>query len=176
MHGLPALIPYVALSGYRRPGLPEGCPGYSVAGWHGRTRTSDRAVNSRLLYRLSYMPMWCRHEDSNPGPFAYKATALPLELWRRISGNKKPGTVAGFLLSLLDTRRNDRMGLISLIRSLMSTGNHAACSISKPSASRISAACARASSTKTSAALPISFRHRRRVDSGVPSLSQVFMS
>ena len=26
--GLPVLIPYVALSGYRRPGLPEGCPGY----------------------------------------------------------------------------------------------------------------------------------------------------
>lgn len=24
MRGLPALIPYVALSGYRRPGLPEG--------------------------------------------------------------------------------------------------------------------------------------------------------
>ena len=28
VHGLPALFPYVALSGYRRPGLPEGCPGY----------------------------------------------------------------------------------------------------------------------------------------------------
>ena len=35
-----------------------------------------------------------------PRPFAYKATALPLELWRRISGNKKPGAVAGLLGSL----------------------------------------------------------------------------
>lgn len=79
-------------------------------------------------------------------------------------------------LSLLDTRRNDRMGLISLIRSVMSTGNHAARSISRPSPSKMSAACAKASFTRSSAALPISCRHRRRVDSGVPSLSQVFMS
>lgn len=25
-------------------------------GWHGRVRTSDLAINSRLLYLLSYMP------------------------------------------------------------------------------------------------------------------------
>ena len=28
VRGLPGLFSYVALSGYRRPGLPEGCPGY----------------------------------------------------------------------------------------------------------------------------------------------------
>jgi hypothetical protein len=28
VRGLPVLIPYVALSCFRRPGLPEGCPGH----------------------------------------------------------------------------------------------------------------------------------------------------
>ncbi len=28
VRGLPVLIPYVALFGYRRPAIPECCPGY----------------------------------------------------------------------------------------------------------------------------------------------------
>lgn len=36
--------------------------------------------------RIPPIRIWCRGEGSNPGPVAYKATALPTELQRRISG------------------------------------------------------------------------------------------
>ena len=36
--------------------------------------------NTIILYSRN----WCRHEESNPGPDAYKATALPTELYRQI--------------------------------------------------------------------------------------------
>lgn len=53
--------------------------------------------------------------------------------------SKKPSKGLGFGVAS-HTRKIDMMGLISLIRSLMSTSNHAACSISNPSCSRMSAA------------------------------------
>ncbi len=52
---------------------------------------------------------------------------------------KNPARWPGFVRQSY-TRRNDRMGIISLIRSLMSTGNHAALPINNPSASNISSA------------------------------------
>lgn len=58
----------------------------------------------------------------------------------------KPDSIAGLFRSVLNTRRNDRMGLISLTLSLMSTGNYAACLTSNSSASRISRTAASASS------------------------------
>ena len=42
VRGLPVFIAYVVLSGNRRPGLPEGCPGYK------KTRTW-RAMGSRTF-------------------------------------------------------------------------------------------------------------------------------
>lgn len=53
---------------------------------------------------------------------------------------KKPNSMAGLCVSSLITRKIDMIGLISLIRSLKSTSNHAAFSMSNPSASRISPA------------------------------------
>lgn len=46
---------------------------------------------------------WCRHKDLNPGPSAYKAAALPAELWRR---RKRPGPTAipGKALGSAETR------------------------------------------------------------------------
>jgi hypothetical protein len=32
-------------------------------GWDGRARTSDRSINSRVLYRLSYIPIDLRQRD-----------------------------------------------------------------------------------------------------------------
>lgn len=51
-----------------------------MLGWQNWIRTSDRPINSRMLYLLSYSPIWCRHKELNPGPAAYKAAALPSEL------------------------------------------------------------------------------------------------
>ena len=52
------------------------------SGWHGWDRTSDRRINSALLYRLSYMPMcsfnyWSGWLDLNQRPPASKAGRLP---------------------------------------------------------------------------------------------------
>ena len=54
MHGLPALVrashyPAIDVQAFQKAALATG-----KTGWHGRDRTSDRAVNSRLLYRWSY--------------------------------------------------------------------------------------------------------------------------
>lgn len=33
--------------------------------------------------RVTHLKIWCRKQDSNLQPFAYKATALPIVLFRR---------------------------------------------------------------------------------------------
>ena len=165
MRGLPVLIrashyPAIDVQAFPRAVLATGETTDSFCGcanpWRHRDADTRRCADGarsrsrQLGVRPPPKPFWRAPADC----FWLSASRAPPA--GLIRGNKKPGAMAGFRLSLLDTRRNDRMGLISLIRSLMSTGNHAACSISKPSPPRMSAACARASFTRSSAALPIS--------------------
>ena len=35
-----------------------------------------------------YLILWCRHEESNPGPTDYKSVALPTELYRHSQRNQ----------------------------------------------------------------------------------------
>src|SRR5262245_58602991 len=65
------------------------------AGAHDRIRTGDLFLTKEVLYRLSYMgpvtpsvhsmsrprPTWSGKRDSNPRPSAWKADALPTELF-----------------------------------------------------------------------------------------------
>ena len=64
VRGLPVLFSYVALSGYRRPGLPEGCPGYRC--------------------------YWLRGMDSNHRPSGYEPDELTAALPRKIWTQKTP--------------------------------------------------------------------------------------
>ena len=41
----------------------------ATVGWKSGTRTHDPAINSRMLYRLSYQPIWCYRRDLNPYEF-----------------------------------------------------------------------------------------------------------
>jgi hypothetical protein len=41
----------------------------------------DPLVPNQVRYQTAlHSENWCRHEESNPGPTAYKAAALPAEL------------------------------------------------------------------------------------------------
>ena len=43
-----------------------------------KTKKAHRKVS------LSRCSIWCRHQESNPGPTDYKSVALPTELYRRV--------------------------------------------------------------------------------------------
>ena len=78
--------------------------------------------------------------------------------------------------SFLNVRRNDRMALISLTLSAMSTSNYAASLSSNPSAWRIALTSVSASLIMPSSFSLIPARQRYRVGSELASKSHVFMS
>ena len=55
-----------------------------AAGWQGVDRmwTCGNNTAPTFLWRLCFV--WCRHQESNPGPTDYKSVALPTELYRRV--------------------------------------------------------------------------------------------
>jgi hypothetical protein len=40
--------------------------------------------NKALVFLRGLCFVWCRHQESNPGPTDYKSVALPTELYRRV--------------------------------------------------------------------------------------------
>jgi hypothetical protein len=45
---------------------------------------AGKAKKAHLAVSLSRCFIWCRHQESNPGPTDYKSVALPTELYRRV--------------------------------------------------------------------------------------------
>ena len=51
-------------------------------GWcEGLLRIAEKQ-KARISASLCFV--WCRHQESNPGPTDYKSVALPTELYRRV--------------------------------------------------------------------------------------------
>ena len=52
--------------------------------WDSRTRTYDRAINSRQLYQLSYVPLGPSVRESNPLSNSLVGVSLPID-YRRVA-------------------------------------------------------------------------------------------
>ena len=49
-----------------------------------RGADSPETKKAHRKVSLSRCSVWCRHQESNPGPTDYKSVALPSELYRRV--------------------------------------------------------------------------------------------
>ncbi len=87
IYSLPPLAAWVPLRG-RKPVIVRSAP-ISVNKNAHRSRACDKAMGGGQP-PLAAM-VWCRKRDLNPQPTAYKAVALPVELFRQRCGAGSPG-------------------------------------------------------------------------------------